>query len=75
MHEYQRTVVEKNNELVLHVIIIHVFDKSKRKGDIRLTKERRAVWKKGRQALLISVSAPLESQRRVASASGPTRQQ
>lgn len=30
MHEYQRIVVERNNELAQHVIIIHMFDKYKR---------------------------------------------
>lgn len=33
MHEYQRIVVERNNELAQHVIIIHMFDKYKRVGE------------------------------------------
>lgn len=37
---YQRIVVERNNELAQHVIIIHVFDKYKR-GDIQPAKKRR----------------------------------
>lgn len=38
--EYQRIVVERNNELAQHVIIIHVFDKYK-KGDIQPAKKTR----------------------------------
>lgn len=62
MHEYQRIVVERNNELAQHVIIIHMFDKYKRVGeeggDIQPTKreeERRVIQRKGRKALLICV--------------------
>lgn len=60
MHEYQRIVVERNNELAQHVIIIHMFDKYKRVlgGGIQPTKreeERRVIQRKGRRALLICV--------------------
>lgn len=73
--EYQRIVVERNNELALHVIIIHVFDKYKKKvifSQPKREEERRAVWRGARRALLISVSAPLQSECWVPSASGPS---
>lgn len=39
--EYQRIVVERNNELALHVIIIHVFDKYKKRWYSASQKEKR----------------------------------
>lgn len=40
MHEYQRIVVERNNELAQHVIIIHMFDKYKREGGYSANQKR-----------------------------------
>lgn len=73
--EYQRIVVERNNELAQHVIIIHVFDKYRKKVMFIQPKgeeQRRVVWRETRRALLISVSAPLQSGCRVPSAAGPS---